>query len=148
MELEQTLEARERFVEAWNVTMVSIWEERIHKLGVVDTGELYRSLKEVTVTHDADFLNFKKEGAFAEHGIWQDLGVGRGVAHGNDGKSGKVNMREPRRWFSIKYYSSVLALRDFMARSIGEEFKGMVFDALDAKAARASTAYYKDRGWS
>ena len=36
--------SRQKFVEAWNKTMVDIWQERIQKLGIVNTGALYHSV--------------------------------------------------------------------------------------------------------
>ena len=43
-ELEQTtLDARERYVRAWNDTMIRIWQERITLLEVVDTHRLLES---------------------------------------------------------------------------------------------------------
>lgn len=34
---------RRKFVEAWNKTMLEIWRERISKLKVINTGNLWRS---------------------------------------------------------------------------------------------------------
>jgi hypothetical protein len=36
-----------------------------------------------------------------------------------------------KKWFSRKYYSSVLNLRDFLADNIGQSFVGLVAKALD-----------------
>ncbi len=39
----QQLEARRKYVTAFNATMIKIWREQIALLGVIDTGALYRS---------------------------------------------------------------------------------------------------------
>ena len=45
-------------------------------------------------------------------------------------------LREVRPWFSIKYYASIMNMKDFMARSIRDQFVGMLsttFDNLNLK---------------
>ncbi len=39
--------------------------------------------------------------------------------------------RVAKKWFSRKYYASVMNIRDFMAESVGEEFVGIVAQSLD-----------------
>jgi hypothetical protein len=74
--------------------------------------------------------------------------VGREVPHGNPGDIGHDKVRQRRRWFSVKYFSSVMNLRDFMAKSLGKEFVGMVCSALDSDNLRYSSAYYKSKGYT
>lgn len=169
------IEARRKFVEAWNKTMIDIWRERIVALGVKDTGALWRSPLALAVRADGRFYDITLSQNFLEYGLWQDLGVGREVPHGNPSdikcldplyreehklnkprKRGKKwgggmtsgNPRERRRWFSIKYYSSVLNLRDFMAESLGDEFKAMLCEALDSDNARYNSEFYKRKGYT
>lgn len=152
--------------------MVDIWQERISKLKVIDSGSLWRSPLELPVRADGRFYDISLSQKFLEYGIWQDLGVGREIPIGNPGdvkcldplyreehnlneprKRGKKwgggktsgNPRERRRWFSTKYYSSVMNLRDFMAESLGHEFVGM-FANLDADDMRRNTDYYRRKG--
>lgn len=166
--------SRQKFVEAWNKTMVDIWQERIQKLGIVNTGALYHSAIALKVRADGRFYDITLSQQFTEYGLWQDLGVGREVPHGNSGdvksfdaayreahnlnvprKRGPKwgggytsgNPREPRHWYSSAYYSSVMNLRDFMAESLGREFVGM-FATLDAADQRANTGYYRSKGWA
>lgn len=146
MDRHDQVESRQRFVEAWNKTMIDIWQERITKLGVLDTGALFRSPLALPVKADGRFVDLELSHSFLEYGIWQDLGVGREVPHGNSGDIGREKKRERRRWFSTKYYSSVLKLRDFMAESLGREFIGLVAN-LDASKQRGATSYYKRKGW-
>lgn len=143
-----SVEARRKFVEAWNKTMIDIWAERIYKLKVIDTGSLWRSPLELPVKADGRFYDITLSQNFLEYGLWQDLGVGREVPHGNSGDIGRDKVRERRRWFSVKYYSSVMNLRDFMAESLGDEFKSMFCAALDSDNARYSTDFYKRMGYT
>ena len=116
------VESRRKYIEAWNKTMLDIWQERIYRLGVMHTGALWRSPLSMPVRADGRFLDVSLSQTFLEYGLWQDLGVGREVPHGNSGDIGREKKRQRRRWFSTKYYASVMNLRDFMAESLGSEF--------------------------
>lgn len=158
-----TMEARRKFVEAWNKTMIDIWQEKIFKYKIYDTGNLYRSIKGEGMTDTGIRLGVKADGrfysielteAFQEYGIWQDLGTGREKWIGNPSdigdttKSGEPRIyRERRPWFSPKYYSSVMNLRDFYAESCGREFVGM-FANLDTEDLRWKTQHYRRKGLS
>lgn len=141
-------EVRRKFVEAWNNTMINIWQEKIKLLGVYDTGALYRSQCALPVRADGRFYSFELTQTFFEYGLWQDYGTGREVPIGNPGDIGRPKVRERRRWFSKKYYSSIMRIRDFMAQSLGDEFKAMFCDTLDADRARRNSEYYRKKGLS
>lgn len=140
------VESRKKYIEAWNKTMLDIWQERIYRLGVMHTGALWRSPLSMPVRADGRFLDVSLSQTFLEYGLWQDLGVGREVPHGNSGDIGREKKRQRRRWFSTKYYASVMNLRDFMAESLGSEFTGM-FANLDSDAQRRNTAFYRRKGY-
>lgn len=140
------VESRRKYIEAWNKTMLDIWQERIYRLGVMHTGALWRSPLSMPVRADGRFLDVSLSQTFLEYGLWQDLGVGREVPHGNSGDIGREKKRQRRRWFSTKYYASVMNLRDFMAESLGREFTGM-FANIDSDAQRRSTAFYSRKGY-
>ena len=125
--------------------MLDIWQERIFKLKVMDSGSLWRSPLELPVRADGRFYDITLSQTFLEYGLWQDLGVGRDGPIGNGGDIGRDKKRVRRRWFSTKYYASVMALRDFMAESLGQEFVGM-FANLDADDMRRNTDYYRRKG--
>lgn len=127
--------------------MIDIWQERINALHVVDTGALWRSPLQLPVHSDGRFYDITLSQSFLEYGLWQDLGVGREVPHGNPGDIGRDKVRERRRWFSVKYYSSVMNLRDFMAESLGSEFKSMFCAALDSDNAKRGTDFYRRKGY-
>lgn len=144
---DESVESRKKYIEAWNKTMIDIWQERIFKLKVMKTGALWRSPLQLPVRADGRFYDISLSQNFLEYGLWQDLGVGREVPHGNPGDIGREKKRERRRWFSVKYYSSVMALRDFMAESLGDEFKSMFCAALDSDVAKRGTDFYRRKGY-
>ena len=53
------------------------------------------------------------------------------IPRANSGDIGREKKRKAKKWFSRKYYSSVLNLRDFLADNIGQSFVGVVAQALD-----------------
>ncbi|MDE6234313.1 MAG: hypothetical protein K2M56_01000 [Muribaculaceae bacterium] len=149
-----TIEARRKFVEAWNNTMIDIWQEKIFKFHIIDTAFLYRSVMTMPIRADGRLYNITLSQTFAEYGIWQDLGTGREKWIGNPGDIGKKtkkgkdrNFRERRPWFSPKYYASVMNLRDFYAESCGKEFVGL-FANLDTEDLRYKTEHYHKKGLS
>ena len=139
------IEARKKFVEAWNKTMIDIWQEKIYKYPIIDTGNLYASPKALSIKADGRFYDITLSQAFLEYGIWQDLGTGREVPIGNGGDIGREKVRQRRPWFSPKYYASVMNLRDFYAESLGYEFVGL-FANLDSDDLRRQSGYYKKHG--
>ena len=139
------IEARKKFVEAWNKTMIDIWQEKIYKYHIIDTGNLYTSPKALSIKADGRFYDITLSQAFLEYGIWQDLGTGREVPIGNGGDIGREKVRQRRPWFSPKYYASVMNLRDFYAESLGYEFVGL-FANLDSDDLRRQSDYYKKHG--
>jgi len=129
----ESLTERAKYVSAWNRTMITIWQEQITLLGVMDTKSLLHSPKAIPVRTDGSFREFTVSEVFLEYGLWQDYGTGRETPRGNSGDIGRVKVRQRRQWFSKKYYSSVLNLRDFLADNIGKEFVGIIADTFDKK---------------
>ena len=127
---------REKYVLAFNDTMLKIWREQITLLGVIDTGRLLQSPKSVAVRADGRFMEATLSQGFLEYGLWQDFGTGKEIPRGNPGDIGRERKRKPKKWFSKKYYASVMNIRDFMAESIGQEFIGLVAQAVDDKYRR------------
>ena len=139
---------REKYLIGWNNTMIDIWKERIQLLGVMDTRSLLRSPFQLPIRADGRFYDVNLSQTFLEYGLWQDLGTGREVPIGNPGDIERPKVRERRRWFSVKYFSSVMRLRDFMAQSLGNEFRTMLLNMFDADNARHNTEYYRRKGLS
>ena len=129
-------EEREKFVFAFNRTMITIWCEQITLLNVIDTGRLLRSLKALPVRADGRFIEIGLSQSFLEYGLWQNFGTGKEISRGNSGDLGRERKRQKKPWFSRKYYASVMNLRDFLADNIAHEFVGIVARSLDDKYVR------------
>ena len=136
---QQAQDVREKYVTAFNDTMVKIWKEQITLLGVIDTGALLDSVTSLSVRADGRFLSVQLSQSFLEYGFWQDYGTGREVPRGNPGDIGREKVRERRPWFSKKYYASVMNIRDFYGETLGQEFCGILSDALSEKTVRRRT---------
>ena len=131
---------RAKYVRAFNDTMVRIWREQINLLGVIDTGALYRSTMGVRMTADGKFTQITLEQSFNAYGIFVDYGTGSNTPRGNSGDlgDGDVNRRKRRRWFSRKYYASVMNIQEFYADSLGQEFCRAISNALNPDIMRRS----------
>ena len=129
---------RAKYVRAFNDTMVRIWREQINLLGVIDTGALYRSTMGVRMTADGKFTQITLEQSFNAYGIFVDYGTGSNTPRGNSGDlgDGYVNRRKRRRWFSRKYYASVMNIQEFYADSLGQEFCRAISNALNPDIMR------------
>lgn len=122
------MEQREKYIRAWNDTMVRIWRERITLLGVFRTGQLYSSVQNTPVRADGRFYNVSFSFSFMEYGVFQDRGTNRRYRRGNSGDTGHAEYaaKRPRRWFSRPWYSSTENLKDFLADDAGQQFVAMV----------------------
>ncbi len=124
-------EEREKYIKAWNETMLRIWQDRITLLEVIDTGRLLASPVAMPVRADGRFVEVTLSQEFLEYGLWQDYGVGRETPRGNSGDIGRAKVRQRRPWFSKRYYASVLNLRDFFGDNLGREFQGIMADTFE-----------------
>lgn len=158
-----TPEDRAKYIKAWQEMMVTIWREKIERLRVIDTTRLHQDIYgTVAGTSDVRTILHK----FLEYGIYQDCGVGRGYKKENGGylefldpfahsakkeregkhrqKSGKETSygrrRQPREWFSRAYFASVMVLKEEMAYMYGQEFCGIVMDAIASADTKKSTS--------
>ena len=127
---------REKYVMAFNDTMLKIWQEQITLLGVIDTHSLLRSPTALPVRTDGRFFEVGLSQAFLEYGLWQDYGTGRETPRGNSGDLGREKVRGRRRWFSRKYYASVMNIKEFFADNLGKEYQGILSDIFDDREMR------------
>jgi hypothetical protein len=127
------LDERRRYVMAFNRTMIKIWKEKITALGVVDTGALYRSVVAAETKADGKFIDIRLSQRFLMYGLYQNYGTGSNTWKGNPGDIGRNNLRRKRMWFSLKYFASVMNLKEFLADNIGKEFCGVVSNALSRR---------------
>ena len=123
---QQAQKEREKFVTAFNDTMVKIWQEQITLLGVIDTGALLASPKAIAMRADGRFFEVSLSQAFLEYGLWQDYGTGRETPRGNSGDIGRTKVRQRRKWFRRKYYASVMNIKEFYEDNIGRSFTGTI----------------------
>ena len=133
---QQAQDEREKYVMAFNDTMVKIWQEQITLLGVIDTHSLLRSPTALPVRTDGRFFEVGLSQAFLEYGLWQDYGTGRQTPRGNSGDLGREKVRGRRRWFSRKYYASVMNIKEFFADNLGKEYQGILSDIFDDREMR------------
>lgn len=130
------LREREKFVSAFNETMLKIWKEQMTLLDVIDTGALLASSKSLPLRADGRFMELGLSQSFLEYGLWQNFGTGKEIPRGNNGDIGRERKRKKKPWFSRKYYASVMNLRDFLADNMAKEFVGVVAQSLDDKYLR------------
>lgn len=127
---------REKFVTAFNETMLKIWKEQMTLLDVIDTGALLASPKSLPLRADGRFMELGLSQSFLEYGLLQNFGTGKEIPRGNNGDIGRERKRKKKPWFSRKYYASVMNLRDFLADNMAKEFVGVVAQSLDDKYLR------------
>lgn len=132
----QRQQEREKFVRAFNDTMLQIWREQITLLGVIDTHRLLHSPTALPLRADGRYVELSLTQTFLEYGIWQNYGTGKEIPRGNNGDIGRDRKRKKRPWFSRKYYASVMNLRDFLADNLAQEFIGVIAQSLDSDYLR------------
>ena len=131
---QQAIEARQKFVTAFNDTMIRIWKEKITLLDVIDTGRLLHSVPIVLAMRaDGRFFEVGLSQTFLEYGLWQDYGTGRETPRGNPGDIGRAKKRQRRKWFSTKHYASVMNINEFYEENLGWQFCGLISSALNKK---------------
>ena len=133
---QQAQDEREKYVMAFNDTMLKIWQEQITLLGVIDTHSLLRSPTALPVRTDGRFFEVGLSQAFLEYGLWQDYGTGRETPRGNSGDLGHEKVRCRRRWFSRKYYASVMNIKEFFADNLGRQYQGILSDIFNDREMR------------
>lgn len=133
---DKQLEERQKYVRAFNSTMIKIWKEQISLLGVVDTGTLFRSVIAIEMKADGKWIDIRLAQQFNTYGIFQDYGTGKETPRGNPGDIGRDKVRKRRKWFSRKYFASVMNIQEFFADNIGKNFCNAVSNALNPDVLR------------
>jgi len=127
---------REKYVRAFNATMIKIWKEQISLLGVIDTGSLYRSTVAVGLSADGKFTSVTLSQSFNTYGLFVDYGTGGNTPRGNSGDIGKTNGRKRKRWFSRKYFASVMNIQEYFADNLGRDCCLAIANALNPDSMR------------
>ena len=131
-------EDRKKYIDAWQRMMVDIWKEKIVRLGVIDTKQLYSDITGKITSQGDDIHSITHQ--FMEYGIFQDCGTGKEFSKANGGDLGFTPVRIPREWFSRAYFASVMTLKEEMAFQFGEEFCGVLSDAISDSLNHRSTS--------
>jgi len=131
---------REKYVRAFNATMIKIWREQISLLGVIDTGALYRSTIAVGMNADGKYTSVTLSQSFNTYGLFVDYGTGSNTPRGNSGDlgAGYTNRRKRKRWFSRKYFASVMNIQEFFADNLGRDCCLAIANALNPDTMRNS----------
>lgn len=143
------------YISAWKEKMIEIWQEKINRLKVVDTGRLYSSFQS-KINRYADGTDIKMH--FLQYGLYQARGTGYGYSRNNGGDlefldpeyrhkhkldrprkrgpgwgGGRTsgNPRERRDWYDSRLYVSYRRLVEAVATITGEEAAQVICDALD-----------------
>lgn len=129
---------RQRYVRAFNATMIKIWREQMALLGVIDTGALYRSTLAIGMTADGKFTSVTLSQSFNTYGLFVDYGTGSNTPRGNSGDLGEgfTNRRKRKRWFSRKYFASVMNIQEFFADNLGRDCCLAIANALNPDTMR------------
>lgn len=129
---------REKYVRAFNKTMIRIWQEQMRLLNVFDTGALYRSTVAVSLQADGKFTSVTLSQSFNTYGLFVDYGTGSNTPRGNSGDLGEdfTNRRKRKRWFSRKYFASVMNIQEFFADNLGRDCCLAISSALNPDAMR------------
>ena len=108
-------------VEAWTNILVERWRDKIDKLKINRTGNLYYSITSdiLTSANKPKSVHFE----FPYYGKFIDMGVGRGVTL-VDVKSGSFYLsagegghsRKPKPWYSRVFYGQFYKLVEILAR--------------------------------
>lgn len=116
------------YCDAWAKMMVTIWQDKIIKLNVRDTGELLKSFMLSVVPQSGGDIN-KIQFSYLYYGRMVDMGVGRGVTQGNFADTGLK--RKSKGWYNKSFYHSVKVLSEKRAALYGEEFQAIIMDTLN-----------------
>lgn len=133
---DKALQERQKYVQAFNTTMLKIWREQIILLGAIDTGALYRSVVAVGMKADGKYTSVSLSQKFNLYGLYVDYGTGSNTPRGNPGDIGRANARKRKRWFSRKYFASVMNIREFFADNLGKDLADTVSNALTRDLSR------------
>lgn len=131
---------REKYIHAFNSTMIKIWKEQQTLLNAIETGALYRSTLAVGLTTDEKITSVTLTQSFNTYGLFVDYGTGSNTPKGNSGDLGEgfTNRRKRKRWFSRKYFASVMNIQEFFADNIGRDCCLAISNALNPDLMRRS----------
>lgn len=134
-----------RWEQEWTRMMVTIWQENIRRLAIVDTMRLHNTISggvrdtggQIEILHE-----------FMLYGIYVARGVGNGYRRGNSGKDDENGLRfldkryrkehrmgKPRQrrdWLYPRYLSSIDILTQVEVKLYGEAYIGTLSNVVEA----------------
>lgn len=106
-------------ISAWADIVLEKWHNKLTELKVYDQGYLYDSLLYDLLRNAGEDIQ-KIEFSFKLYGIYVDMGVGREIHKGNSGDLGFTPARQPKEWFSKKFYGQVMKLKELLIDRYGK----------------------------
>jgi hypothetical protein len=123
-------------LKAWADIVLEKWHAKLTDLKVYDQGYLYDSLLYDLLLNAGENIE-KIEFSFKLYGIYVDLGVGKGFKKNNSGDLGFKPVRQPKEWYSKKFYGQVMRLREILieqyGRSIAYDMMNTMTENLDQR---------------
>ena len=134
------VEARRKYAQAFNSTLINIWIDRVRHYDAINTGRLLNSLiaTKFVIDSDASVMEFSQE--FLDYGIYVDAGTGKETPKGEspDHFSSLTKRRVKKPWLTPRYYRSFCRIKEFLAESFALQAIGVYSTGLDDKSLRAS----------
>jgi len=110
----------------WAETVIRIWQEKIDRMHVYQTGALRDSFINHVINHANGSLP-RIEFFFINYGRFADMGVGRNYKLGNSGSVDAVRKtRSRKRWYSTTAYAEYKKVSEYIQKRFGEQ-AGMAF---------------------
>lgn len=122
---------KKEWLNGWGKMLVDIWREKITRLMIRDTGNLYNSVTLMNFVVGED--SYEADFTFPDYGIYVDRGVGKEISRGNRGDLGFTPTRQPQPWYSPKFYASFMRLKEFMEINYGNQALTLISESLGDK---------------
>ncbi len=116
---------------AWASIVIQKFHAKITELKIYDKGNLDHSLMQELLVNagvDIDKIEF----SFKLYGIFVDMGVGKEISKRNSGDLGYTPTRQPKEWFSKKYYGQVMKLREILIEKYSKAITFSMINTLQA----------------
>ena len=114
-------------LEAWADIVIKIWREKIIDLKVIDTHSLFESLLDEMLRNAGEDIS-RIDFSFRLYGVYVDMGVGKEIEKGNAGDLGFTPTRQPKEWYSKKFYGQIMKLREILVEKYS---KAVVYTMLN-----------------
>lgn len=113
-------------LEPWAEIVVKIWQERIIKLGIVNTRELLNSFIHTVNTHSGGD-SYRIQFMYTWYGKMLDMGVGRGTMQFEVG----TTKRQPAPWLSKTFIVELRKLIEFTSEHYAGQAAFIVSESIN-----------------